>query len=163
MALVAERLSAAGTRCGESRDGIAKSQALLQVAAENEFMEEASVKAVARANGVHRLDRKRGRTKQILAALGNHTVWSALDYYCGNHEGQRLQSVLNAVRASQLAGFSFIREEYIHTFQNGLDVISPKVVGVIVCVERSGKARLFHLREKLGDPGAESSQKKKGG
>jgi hypothetical protein len=54
----------------------------------------------------------------------------------------------------------FIWEKDIDAFKNGLNVISPKIFRVVISVEGGCKARLFHLKEKLGQGGAQSTKKK---
>lgn len=81
---VAEGFGAASARRGESGDGIPVFQALLQIAAKNEFVEEASVETVARADGINRLNRQRMCMKLILAAFREDASRPAFDHNNGN-------------------------------------------------------------------------------
>ncbi len=76
---VAKGLGTTGASSGECGH-IAVFNTVLEIGAEHEFVREAGVETVARADGIHRLNRQGRRKNLIFAAPGNCAVWTTLDH-----------------------------------------------------------------------------------
>src|SRR5207244_13615550 len=87
MLLIAKRFCAAGARGRERSGGVAEFQAVRKTGSENEFVQEAGVETVARADGVHRLNAGWSSMKAILAALGKRALRAAFDHHGGDEPG----------------------------------------------------------------------------
>src|SRR6266849_6948018 len=77
---IAKRLGATGASRGERGYCVAIIKEALKIGGENEFIQEAGIKTVAGADGIHRLNRQGRRMKLIFAASGNCAVQAALDH-----------------------------------------------------------------------------------
>src|SRR6266481_7337945 len=76
---VAKRFGAASAAGGEASAHIAVIKAVLKAGSTNELMQEASVEAVARPDGIYGLNGKRSRMKAVFATFGECALRPALD------------------------------------------------------------------------------------
>jgi hypothetical protein len=84
MRLVPKRFGAASPRSRETSARNSEFEAVFYSRSSDKFVQKSGVKAVARSDGIDRLNRKSRNTKAIAAALGNYAFRAALDHYEGN-------------------------------------------------------------------------------
>jgi hypothetical protein len=148
---VAKGLCSSLTRGGESPCQVATCKACGNISAAQVLLQVTCIEAIASAYGIDRVNFQPWAVETLFSALRHSAFGAEFNHYKWNHRRQSFYRGFKIGHARNLASLTRIGKEHVNIRQCVSQTIVPAILGIIVGVERNGKAGSLQALKQLGD------------